>query len=207
MNVYNPEKHIIKAKELEDEIKKALSFFPQLKNYSILFRFRIIERKSYMLAQPQIKSLWRHRSKRKYQIIISKNYFTKNPNFEDGRVPSDVVIGWIGHELGHILDYIDRSSLSLMWFGFKYYYFESFIREAEITADHNAVKAGLIKYLVISKEFARNPLYFKQDYIDKLNSLYPSVADVKEWDRLHKQHQEEMKNTDAVFGGELDQEA
>src|SRR5690606_18938406 len=114
------------------------------------------------------------------------------------RVPFDIVVGWIGHELGHITDYLDRSSINLALFGLRYYYSNTFIKQAEISADTFAVQAGLIDYLVVSKQFGRDPKYFPQDYIDKLNSLYPSIEDVKEWDRLHKKHQDEMKNTDVT---------
>src|SRR5690606_31712462 len=142
--MYNPKKHIIKAKTLENEIIKALSFYPELKNYGIHFRFRIIERKSFMLAQPRLRTMILPRQWRQFEVIISKTYFTKNPHFEDGRVPSDIVVGWIGHELGHISDYLDRSSVNLALFGFKYYYYNSFIKKAEIAADSFAVYAGLI---------------------------------------------------------------
>ncbi|UKN02793.1 hypothetical protein K6119_04590 [Paracrocinitomix mangrovi] len=188
------DKHIIKAADLEKEIETALAHYPELKDRKIIFRFRVIERKSFMLAQPRLRTLILPRRWRQYEVIISKNYFTKNKLFEDGRVPSDVVVGWIGHELGHVADYLPRSSVNLMWFGFMYSFYNSFIKKAEISADKNAVKAGLIDYLVVSKEFGRNPKYFPQDYIDKLNSLYPSIADVKEWDRLHKLHQAEAVN-------------
>ena len=194
--MYNPEKHKIRAKALEKEIIKALSYYPHLEDYVIVFRFRIIESKSYMLAQPRMRSMILPRRWRQFEIIISKNYFTKNPKFEDGRVPSDIVVGWIGHELGHVTDYLDRSSVNLALFGIKYYYQQAFIKKAEISADTFAVHAGLIDYLVVSKKFGRDPKYFSQDYINKLNQLYPSVEDVLEWDRLHKKHQKEKQNTD-----------
>jgi hypothetical protein len=198
--LFNAKKHKIFSKALEEEIKEALSFYPNLQDYGISFRFKIIETKSFMLAQPKKRTMLFPRKWRRYKIIISKNYFTKNKEFEDGRVPFDIVVGWIGHELGHVTDYVDRSSINMAAFGYKYYYKKAFVRIAEIAADTNAVHAGLIDYLVVSKRFGRNPDYFAQDYIDKLNDLYPSVEDVIEWDRLHKKHQDEMKNTDVDTG-------
>lgn len=169
--------------ELKDEVKRALSFYPVLKDVHIEFRFNKIEVQSYMLAQPIFKTLWRRKSKRKYQILIRRKYFIDNPQFENRRIPFTVLVGWLGHELGHIVDYKDRSSLNLVWFGFKYQFFNSFLKQAEIAADMNAVKAGMIHELVISKEFGRNSDYFSQSYIDKLNTLYPSVETVKGWDQ------------------------
>lgn len=183
------DKYLILTPELQSEILKALSFYPELKNYGIRFQYRKISQKSFMLAQPMFRTLLFPRRYRKYKIIINKAYFTQNKKLYKGKVPSDIVIGWIGHELGHIMDYIHRSSFNLIWFGFKYSTDPKFVMKAEIAADKNAVKAGLIDYLVISKEFGRNPAYFEQAYIDKLNSLYPSVATVKQWDIEFKKGQ------------------
>jgi hypothetical protein len=62
-----------------------------------------------------------------------------------------------------------------------YYFSTSFLKKAEITADKNAAEHGLIAELVVSKEFGRDPKYFSMSYVNKLNGLYPSVEDVKEW--------------------------
>ena len=191
-------KHRKLAKELEKEIKEAARHYPELADYVILFRFSKINRQSFMLAQPRLRSLIFPKSKRQFEILINRKKFVDNAMFEDGRIPSEIIIGWIGHELGHIKDYIDRSTLNLMWFGYKYATDKKFLMKAEVTADKNAVHAGLIDYLVTSKKFGRDPKYFPQTYIDKLNELYPSVEAVLEWDRLHKQHQDEITNTDAT---------
>lgn len=167
--------------ELKEEISKALSHYPELKNVTIHFRYNDFSAKSYMLAQPVVKTLLRSKEKREYQILMRKDFWVENEQFENGRIPSVVMVGWLGHELGHIMDYKDRSSLNLAFFGFKYQFFNSFLKKAEITADYNAVKAGLAQELVISKEFGRNPKYFPADYIAKLQDLYPTVNLVKQW--------------------------
>lgn len=101
--------------------------------------------------------------------------------FKNGRILSEVIVGWLGHELGHVLDYKNRNSINLMYFGFMYYFSKRFLMKAEITADRNAVEHGLINELVVSKKFGRNPKYFQRRYIDKLNALYPSVETVLSW--------------------------
>lgn len=58
-----------------------------------------------MLAQPIIPTLFRKKEEREYQIIMRKQFFLKNRQFSNGRIPSVVMVGWLGHELGHILDY------------------------------------------------------------------------------------------------------
>ncbi len=168
---------------IQNEVEKALSFYPELENSSIHFRWRVFTQHSFMLAQPKIPTLLRKKEGRAYQIIMRKKFFLKNRHFANGRIPSDVMIGWLGHELGHVLDYKDRSSWNLMWFGILYYFSKPFLINAEITADKNAAEHGLIDELVVSKEFGRDLKYFPASYVNKLNGLYPSVADVKKWAR------------------------
>ncbi len=169
--------------ELENEVGQSLEGFPELAETHIQFKWGAIAQKSFMLAQPLVSTLHRSKQKRGYQIIMKQRFFLNNPNIENGRVPEEVIVGWLAHELGHILDYKDRSSWNLMWFGFKYFFFKSFLKKAEITADKNAVERGFIKEIVASKKFGRDPNYFPADYIRKLNTYYPSIADVLSWVR------------------------
>jgi len=137
---------------------------------------------SYMLAQPVLRTLLFSKRKRQYRIIIKRSLVVNNPHFSAKYPKSDILIGWLGHELGHILDYKDRSSWNLIWFGFKYHFFRSFLMKAEITADRNAVNAGLGREIIMSKQFAREPMIFSESYIQKLNRLYPSVEMVRRWE-------------------------
>ena len=167
--------------EIEQEARKALAGYPELNDTHIEFKWGKIARQSFMLAQPIIPTLLKHRSKRGYQIIMKRHFFMDNPKFPNGRVLSNVIVGWLAHELGHVLDYKDRSSINLMWFGVMYYFSHDFLRKADISADKNAVERGFIDSIVESKRFDRNPKYFPQSYINKLNTLYPSVFQVMEW--------------------------
>lgn len=168
-------------KELRNEVEKALSYYPELENVEIVFKWGVFTQHSFMLAQPIIHTLLFPKAKRGYHIIMRKEFFIKNRQFSNGRVPPDVIVGWLGHELGHVCDYLNRNSWNLMWFGFWYYFSTSFLKNAEITADYNAVKHGMIRELVISKEFGRNPAFFPMRYVNKMDALYPSIDTVKKW--------------------------
>ena len=173
--------------KIKSEVEKALSFYPELENVAIEFRWGIFTQHSFMLAQPKVSTMLKHKSQREYQIIMRKKFFLKNKRVPNRRIPSDVIVGWLGHELGHVVDYKPRSNWNLMWFGVRYYFSKSFLMKAEIAADFNAVKHGLINELVISKEFGRNPMFFPWKYINKLNKLYPSIESVKLWAEEIKQ--------------------
>lgn len=172
-NKYMPEK-------LKKEIEFSLSFFPELKDYTIYFVSNSIRSRSFMLAQPKISTLLRNKTKREYVIKMKPDFFDNNPKFEDGKLPFNVFVGWMVHELGHILDYLPRNSINLMWFGIMYYFNKNFIRRAESTADKNAVERGLANYLLITKNFVRDSEYFSQEYINKLDSYYQSPKQIKE---------------------------
>jgi len=167
--------------KLKTEVERALAFYPELDEVAIEFRWGVFTQHSFMLAQPKIPTLFRSKANREYQIIMRKKFFLKNSRVPNGRIPSDVIVGWLGHELGHVLDYKHRSSWNLIRFGVLYYFSKSFLKKAEITADRNAVEHGLIKELLLSKEFGRSPKFFTWKYINKLNELYPSIDRVKGW--------------------------
>ena len=101
-----------------EEAKMALSFYPELKTVPIEFRLTRKMGTSVMKAQPRFRSLFNKKEKRKYIILISRQFGIKNIELSTVNIPSEVIIGWIGHELGHIMDYIDRSSLNLIGFNF-----------------------------------------------------------------------------------------
>ncbi len=167
--------------KLKSEVEKALSYYPELTDVPIEFKWGVFTQHSFMLAQPKIPTLFRNKAKREYHIIMRKKFFLKNKRVPHMRIPSNVVVGWLGHELGHIMDYKPRTNWNLTWFGVRYYFSKSFLKRAEISADRNAVKHGLIKELVESKRFGRNPKFFPWSYINKLNKLYPSVDQVIQW--------------------------
>ena len=167
--------------ELRSEREKALSYYPDLVETHIKFRWGRFARRSFMLAQPIVSTMFGHKENRHYQIVMKKRFFIKNKQFPNGKLPSDVIVGWLGHELGHILDYRDRSTWNLMWFGILYYFSDSFIKKAEITADKNAAEHGLIKELTMAMEFSNNRAYFPMSYIQKLKHLYPSLKQIRKW--------------------------
>ena len=93
-------------------------------------------------------------------------------------LPDDVLLGWLGHELGHIKDYIDRSAVDLMAFGIKYLFSKSFVTQAEITADSNSVSNGLGNAIIATKDFVLNHDRLPESYKDKIRALYMSPGEI-----------------------------
>lgn len=165
-------KHI--PASIETNVLKALSFFPELKDAVIHFILKKRIKNSVMQAQPVFSSLLLKRHKRQYQINISEHFSLIKSQMPILHIPNEVMIGWIGHELGHILDYESMSNAGLVAFGYRYYFYPSFVKRAEMMADSLAVERGMGHYIVATKRFILDHAELPQAYKDKISRLYLS---------------------------------
>ena len=131
-----------------------------------------------MLAQPEFWSLFRSKKHRNYKILISKKIVISGKEFCTKDIPRDVMIGWLGHELGHVMDYYERSSLNLIWFGIKYTFSSSFMKKAERTADTHAVHHGMEKYILRTKDFILNNAEINEVYKTRIIKYYLSPEEI-----------------------------
>ena len=156
----------------------ALSHYPELKDTPIEIRFKKNIKKSFMQAQPKIGGLLKNRKKRSYFIFINETFKIEDEIFDVTSVPSEVLIGWIGHELGHIMDYQDRSAADLVWFGVKYLTSKNYIKEAEKAADTYAVNHGLGEQIIATKNFIIHHSKLSDNYKDRIQELYLSPEEI-----------------------------
>lgn len=171
----------------------ALSHYPELKDTPIEIRFKDGIKKSFMQAQPKISGLFKNRNNRSYFIFINEKFKIEDEIFDVTTVPSDVLIGWIGHELGHIMDYQDRSAFNLIWFGIKYVTSKNYIREAERAADTYAVNHGLGQNIIATKDFILNHSKLSKTYKDRIKNLYLSQEEIIVLiDEVHEEDQAEI---------------
>lgn len=164
--------------EIWRETYIALSHYPELKNTPIEFKFKKEIQKSFMQAQPKISGLLKNKKKRSYFVLISEQIEIEDVVFDVKNVPSEVLIGWIGHELGHIMDYRDRSAINMLWFGIKYLTSKKYIQEAERAADTYAVNHGLGKYIIATKDFILNHTHLADTYKARIKRLYLSQEEI-----------------------------
>jgi hypothetical protein len=163
---------------IKKEVELALNYFPQLEYVNITFKFKSDIKKSTMQAQPDFKSLFTPRAKRKYYIFISENFKISGQEFKTVYIPSEIITGWIGHELGHILDYEERGTLNLIWYGIKYLYLENHIIDAERSADTFAVNQGMEDYILKTKNFILNHADIDPDYKKRIKKYYLSPEEI-----------------------------
>lgn len=171
---------IIIPQSILSEVETALSFYPELKELNIEVKFKKNIKKSTMQARPKVGSFFKRRSKREYIILISEKFKITDKEFSTIDVPTDVLIGWIGHEFGHIVDYQHRSNSNLIWFGLKYLFSASHIIEAERAADTYAVRHGMEDYILKTKDFILNNAGITASYKLRIQKFYLSPEEIME---------------------------
>lgn len=165
---------------IKNEIETALSFYPELKDTAINFEFKKNIKKSTMQAQPTASSFLKRKGQRSYNIFISETVKISGEVLYTVDMPQEVLIGWIGHELGHVMDYKNRSNLNLMWFGVKYLLSDNHIATAERAADTYAVQSGMEQYILKTKDFILSQANLEQSYIARIKKYYLSPEEIME---------------------------
>ncbi|MBW2962585.1 hypothetical protein [Mesonia aestuariivivens] len=165
---------------IKDQVEVALSYYPQLKDTPIAFKFKKEIKKSTMQAQPSFVSFLKSRKNRAYVILISEKFHIEEEEFSILNVEDEVLIGWIGHELGHVMDYRERSTLGMAAFGLKYLFSTAHIQEVERAADTYAVKHGMYQYILATKNFILNNTSISPKYKNRIKRLYMSPEEIME---------------------------
>ncbi|WP_417370659.1 hypothetical protein [Gelidibacter japonicus] len=169
--------HII-PDSISVEINKALEYYPELRETHIEFRFKRNIKKSTMQARPTFGSFFRSRKNRRYVVLISETFKISDKKFLTKHIPSDILIGWIGHELGHVMDYSNRSKLNLIWFGIKYLLSDTHIVEAERAADTYAIRHNMEEYILKTKDFILNNAEIHDAYKLRIKKYYLSPEEI-----------------------------
>ena len=165
---------------IKDEVNIALEHFPELEGIPITFKLKKNIKKSVMQAQPTWSGLVKPRSKRSYVILISERFKISGEEYKTVDVPKDVLIGWLGHELGHVMDYQQRGNLNLIGFGIRYVLLKEFVKQAERAADSFAVARGMSEYILKTKRFILNNSDIDETYKTRIKQYYLSPDEIME---------------------------
>lgn len=165
---------------IEEEVRIALSHYPELIDTPIEIKFKKNIKRSFMQAQPKFAGIFKKRKNRSYYIMISEKLHIEDEEFGVEELPQDVLIGWIGHELGHIMDYRDRKGFNLLAFGVRYVLSNNYIREAERAADTHAVNHGMGEYILATKDFILSHAHLSEVYKARIKRLYLSPEEIVE---------------------------
>ncbi len=175
----NLENKII-PESIKKEVMEALSYYPELYDTAIEFKFKDNIKKSTMQAQPRFSSFFKAKEKREYIILISRRIQIEGEKFTMEDIPSDVKVGWIGHELGHVMDYRERTNVGMIIFGLKYMFSSMHIKEVERAADTFAIAHGMGDYILKTKNFILDNAHLSENYKRRIRNLYISPEEVME---------------------------
>ncbi len=177
--IFNKPKTVV-PKIIEKQVETALAFYPELHSTPIEFKFKKDINKSVMLAQPTLSSIFRKKEKRGYKILISEKFKITGKEFKTTEVPDDIMIGWLGHELGHVMDYQERSGLNLINFGIRYVLLKEHVKNAERAADSFAVRMGMAEYIIKTKRFILDHADIDEAYKNRIREFYLSPEEIME---------------------------
>ncbi|GHB52965.1 hypothetical protein [Mongoliitalea lutea] len=168
-------KNITYPKRLEKPVLEAFSHFPELEDVKIDFQLIKNINGAVMQAQPNVLSLiLDKKNERRYRIKITETLIFDDSKMPIEQVPHEALVGWIGHELGHVMDYLNRSSLNMVAFGIGYKFSKKKYIEAELVADSYAIAYGLGPQILFHKHYILDHDKFTDAYKDKLRDLYMS---------------------------------
>jgi len=167
-------------KEVELECLTALSYYPQLKNTPIVFKFG--KTLSTMVSRPKLNSIFKRNPKREYQVIIKKPGISKT-GLEWTELSFNSMVGWVGHELGHITHYDHKGFAGIAIMGIKYA-FPNYRRRMERFTDQLAIKHNLGSALYEGTEYAINSSNATQKYKNRLQKFYLSPVEIKKYVNL-----------------------
>jgi len=175
-------------KEILPAARLALRGFPDLANADIKFAYKPLTTvNATMLAQPQVDNNILDKIKRKYIIYVNNNK-GRLKGLKFSKMPRDIQVGWIAHELGHIVDYSKRGALSMMGMGLNYVTSPKFKHKVEHAADIIAINRGFGVELKKGVQYLLSHPDVSLKYKLKIKKHYLSVADIE------RHHQEYLRS-------------
>jgi hypothetical protein len=162
--------------EVELECLTALSYYPELKNIKIIFRFG--SSMATMVSAPKSRSIFKSAPEREYQVTIRKKGTSKN-GLEWSELNFSAFVGWIAHELGHIVHYTHKTSAGVLFTGIKYV-FPGYRRRMERFTDNLVIQHDLGPALLEGTDYSINRSQAKSKYKRYLGRYYLSCGEIRE---------------------------
>jgi len=176
IKTYGRNKVLPKGFELQSLL--ALSHYPELKDVPI--RFVMQPASLQLAARPDPWSLLLPWESRVYQVVISNDTGHKNDPILLSRLPFNEQVGIIGHELAHVVFYLNKKAFYFVSLGYKYAFrFREFAPGFERSTDRRAIAHGLGYQLYdfafyVRKAFGQTLQQIQQER----GSLYLSPAEI-----------------------------
>jgi len=172
----NFEENKIIPKEFELPCLIALSYYPELIKTNITFKQKHIL--TTMASRPPFKVLFQSKENRTYHIYINNSNKLKGALLPE--LSFNEQIGVIGHELGHITDYMKKSKWQLAATFFKYIFNPNYKRKLEVQTDIATINHRLGWQLYDFGVFLISKSKINQKYLMHKQKFYMSAQQILE---------------------------
>ncbi len=167
----------VQRPELRQWFAETLAAYPELHQRPIYLR-KTAMRRSTMRAQPVLNLDFFRRHSRHYRVDFS-DHLEVTEHVLVQELPKEVVIGWFAHELGHIVDYLNRPVLGMISFGLGYALWSRYMRKAERVADTIAVNHGFGAEVRATKQYLMEHATLPPHYKARLEKYYLSADELE----------------------------
>jgi len=164
----------IKDKHLKLAFFLALRHYPELEETNMKIRLKSIS--ATMQAQPKWSFLFKSKENRAYQILVNKDNSVNGMYYQD--LSFNSLVGWIGHELAHILDYTKKDNIEMVGFIADYVMSKDGMRKVERKADKETIRHGLGIQLLDGVTFFHKNKRISREYRDKKKKYYLSPEEI-----------------------------
>jgi len=134
--------------------------------------------KTTMQAQPIINQKFWNRKRREYRVDCNHQTQVDDPTRLEN-LPTDVLEGWLAHEVGHVMDYHSRGWFNLIWLGIQYLINSKRKREAEHQADLYAIEYGFAEKILATKRYILDHSDIAEAYKERIRKYYMTPEDVE----------------------------
>ena len=138
----------------------ALSQYPELIKTPIEFKEKRIA--TTMVTRPKPNFIFKNKKNREYVIYINNSTKRIKGVLLD-TVPFNAQVGIIGHELGHVVDFSDKSTFTILGNGIAYM-FGNWRRKFEYSIDQIAIQHGFVWQLYDFSDFILNKSFASEKY-------------------------------------------
>jgi hypothetical protein len=186
------------APDFELQCLLALSHYPELKKVPIDF---LVQPAFIQLsARPDPITVLLPWVKRKYLVVISNDTGRENDPILLSKAPFNEQVGIIGHELAHVVFYLDKNSLYLARLAYQYQYNEAFATVFEQETDKRAVAHGLGYQLYDFAFFVRKAFGNTLEEIEaEKGDMYLSPGEIAQEMKKYKFYTEPLNAPESYF--------
>jgi hypothetical protein len=164
----------IKDEKLKLAFFVALRHFPELKESSLKIKLKSIS--TTMQAQPKWTFIFRAKEHRGYQILVNRDSSSNGMFYRD--LSFNSLVGWIGHEFAHILDYSKKDNFEMIGFIADYVTSKERMRKVERKADKETIRHGLGIQLLDGVTFFHKNRRVTKEYRERKKNYYLSPEEI-----------------------------